>query len=244
MVSIKAWGTSMNHSSKVFRCALLCLLVAAPVCEAEEHHENSGKCTGVAEWMRTHPDETAVAMARRDAARTLVDPSLRSELEQRVARDQKARMKWLAAPGDHAAGLAVDAVDADNLAWLRALIRDQGFPTAQQVGEGGLQDAWLLLQHADRDPQLQEDVLPTLVKRHAEGELSANDLARTTDRVLLAKRQPQRYGTQFPAKAWQSNHFDVPEGQSVSEIDAHRHELGLMPLADYACMMNNARKGR
>jgi hypothetical protein len=30
----------------------------------------------------------------------------------------------------------------------------------------------------------------------------------------------------------------------VREIDAHRRELGVMPLADYVCMMRHARKGR
>lgn len=234
----------MRYLTRVHTRALFCLLFAAAACDAQDHRGNAARCPGVAEWRMAHPDESAAALARRDAARTLADPSLRIELGRRAASDQQARVKWLAAPANRAAGQEVDAVDADNLQWLRSLVRDHGFPTAQQVGEGGLQDAWLLLQHADRDPQFQDEVLPTLVKRRADGELSANDVARTTDRVLLAKRQPQRYGTQFPAKAWLSNHFDLPEGQSVSEIDAHRRELGLMPLADYACMMNSARKGR
>lgn len=234
----------MHHPIRVHSWALVCLLFAAAAYGAPEHHENAAQCPGVAHWWSSHPDESHAAMVRRDAARTLADPSLRSELGRRAASDQQARVKWLAAPENRAARQELDAVDADNLAWLSGLIREHGFPSAQQVGEGGLQDAWLLLQHADRDPQLQEDVLPALVKRHADGELNANDVARTTDRVLLAKHQPQRYGTQFPARAWLSNRFDLPEGQSVSEIDAHRAELGLMPLADYACMMNSASKGR
>lgn len=234
----------MAYSIRVHAWALLCLLFAAAAQGADDHRDNAAQCPGAAQWRRSHPDESPAAMVRRDAARTLADTSLRNELGRRAASDQRVRLNWLAAPQNRAARQEVDAVDADNMAWLRVLIHDHGFPSAQQVGEGGLQDAWLLLQHADRDPQLQEDVLPTLVKRHADGELSANDVARTTDRVLLAKHQPQRYGTQFPAKAWLSNRFDLPEGQSVSEIDAHRAELGLMPLADYACMMNSARKGR
>jgi hypothetical protein len=47
----------------------------------------------------------------------------------------------------------------------------------------------------------------------------------------------QRYGTQFD---WGSGRFDPRHIDDVSDVDAHRRQLGLMPLADYACMMNSA----
>jgi hypothetical protein len=200
-------------------------------------------CPGASAWERAHPEESEQAMAQRDAARVFTEPALRKELAERVDKDQRLRIAWLAAPRERDAARRVGAVDDDNLAWLRALVRDEGFPSVQQVGEVGVHQAWLLLQHADRSPSFQAQLLPTLEKRHADGELGASDLARFTDRVLVAQRRPQRYGTQFSPAQWISNGFRLPDGQDVQDVDARRDKLGLMPLADYICMMINARKG-
>jgi hypothetical protein len=78
----------------------------------------------------------------------------------------------------------------------------------------------------------------------ADGELSADNLARFTDRVLKAQGRPQRYGTQFSPEQMGSEHFGLPDEQSVREVEAHRRDLGAMPLADYVCMMRVARTGR
>jgi hypothetical protein len=174
-------------------------------------------------------------MAARDATRTVTDPDLRQELQERFAADQRARKDYLAAPHDPAVARRVDRLDAQNLDWLKALVRDRGIPTAAQVGENGLKWVWLLVQHADRDPQLQATVLPTFVKRYQAGELSGDDIARLTDRILIAQGKPQRFGTQFN---WLSGQFEPRQAGDIVEIDAHRQELGLMSLTDYACMMS------
>jgi uncharacterized protein DUF6624 len=173
-------------------------------------------------------------MAARDATRTFTDPDLRKELQERFAADQRARKDYLAAPHDPATTRRVDQLDAESLNWLKALVRDKGIPTAEQVGENGVKWAWLLVQHADRDPKLQVTVLPMFVKRYETGELSADDVAKLTDRILVAQGKPQRFGTQFN---WLSGQFERHQGGDIAEIDAHRRDLGLMPLTDYACMM-------
>jgi hypothetical protein len=72
-------------------------------------------------------------------------------------------------------------------------------------------------------------------QRHQAGELSADDLAKLTDRVLLAAGKQQRFGTQFD---WSSGQFKPKGTGNTADIEANRQALGLMPLADYACMMN------
>jgi hypothetical protein len=104
-------------------------------------------------------------------------------------------------------------------------------------------EAWLLAQHADRAPKFQAALLPALEQRHAAGEFNASDLARFTDRVLKAQGKPQRYGTQFPPEEMRTQYFGLPDEQSLREVDAQRRELGVMPLADYACMMSYLRIG-
>jgi hypothetical protein len=191
-------------------------------------------CPGATSWNEAHREQLPEAMTARDAARTFTDPDLRQKLEERFAADQRARKDYLVAPHDPAVARRVEQLDAQNMDWLKALVRDRGIPTAEQVGENGVKWAWLLVQHADRDPELQATVLPMLVKRYEAGELSGDNIARLTDRILLAQGKPQRFGTQFN---WRSGQFERRAAGEVAEIDAHRRELGLMPLADYACMM-------
>jgi hypothetical protein len=78
-------------------------------------------------------------------------------------------------------------------------------------------------------------VQPIFVQRQKAGELPADDVAKLTDRVLLAAGKPQRFGTQFD---WYSGQFKLKGAGNIADIEANRQALGLMPLADYACMMN------
>ena len=72
----------------------------------------------------------------------------------------------------------------------------QGWPGRSLVGEEAAHAAWLLAQHADRHPALQEQWLSLLEAAVAQGEASPIDLAHLTDRVLLARGELQVYGTQ------------------------------------------------
>ena len=204
----------------------------------------SAACPGAQAWAVSHPQESDEALAGRDAARSFTHPALRAELAARVARDQKARIAWLADRNDRAAARAVNLVDDENVRWLHALVRAQDFPTASQVGERGVKDAWLLAQHADIAPKFQAALLPVMEQRALQGELPLSDCARFTDRVLKAQGKPQRYGTEFPPEEWATPHFGLPDEASVQLVEANRRALGLMPLADYVCMMSEARKPR
>jgi hypothetical protein len=198
-------------------------------------------CPGATSWSRSHPTLAETTPRAEGAAESAIeDDDLFKELHARVDRDQALRRKWLAAPNDETLAQAVNEVDSANLTWMRKLISENGFPTAAQVGKEGVHLAWVLLQHADQDPQFQRELLPVLEQRYSAGELPANDLARFTDRVLLASGKPQRYGTQFD---WFSGEFKLPEPGRLAEIDKERARLGLMPLSDYVCSIDRARKG-
>ena len=193
------------------------------------------QCPGARAWDETHKDQLPEAMLRRDSARSLTKPELLAEIRKRANRDQEARRAWLGHQSNGALGDMVYRVDQGNIAWLRGLIGTQGLPTAAEVGESGVHLTWLLIQHADAARDLQQKALPLLVERYKAGELPATDLARLIDRMLVEHKKPQRFGTQFD---WLSGKFPVPDPARITEIDANRRELGLMPLADYACRMN------
>ena len=209
--------------------AVASVLVLVSVALADEG------CPGADAWTRAHPRFDDDAVAARDAARTPSAPALLTELERRVAEDQKARHTFLAGPTRSVETDAVRRIDAENLKWLKKEIRRNGFPAAAAVGERGVHLAWVLLQHADADSEFRRSLVPVMLERFKAGELSPLDLARFVDRVLKAAGQPQQYGTQFD---WQSHTFSLPPSGELTQIDRHRREIGLMPLADYACTMN------
>jgi uncharacterized protein DUF6624 len=223
--------------------ALLCVWVLVlPLtghCASDEAVLPSTVCPGAAAWKAAHPEDSADAIAQRDQARTFTDPDLRKQLQERFETDQRARREMIRAPSDRDVQRRVDSIDADNLAWLKKLVQDTGIPSAEQVGENGVKWAWALVQHADRDPKLQATVLPQFAKRYEAGELPAEDLAKLTDRILIALGKAQRFGTQFD---WLSGKFNPRGVTDLAAIDARRQEIGLMPLADYACMMNDKLK--
>jgi hypothetical protein len=196
-------------------------------------------CPGADAWKEAHRDQLAAALTARDAARSFSAPELRAELERRVEADQHARKRLLNNPQDLEARNSVLRMDEENLAWLKKLVNENGIPTVAQVGENGVHWTWLLVQHADADPGFQMSIQPVFAQRQAAGELPADDLAKLTDRVLLAAGKPQRFGTQFD---WFSGKFRPKGSVNLADIDANRQAIGLMPLADYACMMNDRLK--
>jgi hypothetical protein len=218
--------------------ALIVLSLAASVLPAQAaDDESTSACPGEEAWKAAHSDSSNAAMNKRDAARTPSRPDLLEELRRRAGADQTARRVMLAHPGDDAAVRAVTQVDDDDVAWLTRLLKRDGFPHVDQIGEVGLHLVWVLVQHADRDPPLQRLVLKAFERLHAANEVSADDLARLTDRLLVNQNKPQRYGTQFD---WASGRFDPKNIADAEVIDGRRRELGLMPLADFACVINRA----
>ncbi|HEY6279969.1 MAG TPA: DUF6624 domain-containing protein [Streptosporangiaceae bacterium] len=153
---------------------------------------------------------------------------LRAELLRRAALDQDARRQ---AERDWE---PVAAVDADNLPWLKQVIAESGWPGRSLVGEDGAHAAWLLAQHADRDPAFQRTCLTLMTEAAGRGEASGTELAYLTDRVLLAEDQPQEYGTQLAGRdgRWQPRKLRDPDA-----VDRRRASVGLGPIADYTASM-------
>ena len=220
--------------------AFLAAVVGGFSCSAERAGatQPDEACPGAISWEREHQNGVNAARKGGDRNPAISEAALLEDLRLRVEKDQAARKRWLADQNSAELADVVESIDTENVAWLRKLISEKGFPTAAQVGNEGVHYAWVLLQHADQDPKFQSDLLPVLEQRFSAGELPANDLARFTDRVLMASGKSQRYGTQFD---WFAGEFALPEADKLIKIDAARAQLGLMPLVDYVCTIRKAR---
>ena len=155
-----------------------------------------------------------------------MDQELRAELLRRVAADQQARQALDVA--------AVAVADGENLPWLQQVISDVGWPGKSLVGEDGAQAAWLLAQHADRDPAFQRRCLDLLTAAVERGEATVVQQAYLTDRVLLHEGQPQEYGTQAIAR---EGRFVPKNLRDPDHVDERRASVGLGSLAGYLARM-------
>lgn len=114
---------------------------------------------------------------------------------------------------------------------LREIIEEFGWPTITLVGKDGEDAAWAIAQHSDLDPAFQDFALEWLRAAAQAGEASLGNLAYLEDRVLVARGEPQRWGTQIRC----GEDGPVPATPIVDEatVDERRTEAGLAPLADY-----------
>ncbi len=118
--------------------------------------------------------------------------------------------------------------NAENLA---IILSNHGWPCLEEYGSDAEFAAWLIAQHADHDPELQERCLRLLKEQKGNRQRKLH-IAFLEDRVRMNRGQPQLYGTQFRT--------DV-EGQYVpwaihdpEDLERRRMEMGLEPFAVYS----------
>lgn len=96
------------------------------------------------------------------------DPALREELLRLAREDQQARAFLERDAGEAGDADAMVASDGLRLGRLQRIVAEGGFPRARQVARDGVAAAWLLQQHAGRDPAFQERVLAELSAREGD----------------------------------------------------------------------------
>ena len=182
----------------------------------------------------------AIGMQAQTARSTSVaNPALRQELLERYKRDQAVRDEWIRKGVQHtdAAVMArVEAVDSENTARMRHIIKQYGWPGPELVGKDGTEAAFILVQHAD--PAFQREVLPLVRDAYQANKLSGQDYALLLDRVLVREGKLQVYGTQAKSFDQWKGHEPVLEPiEDEANIDRRRAEVGLPALAEYLVML-------
>jgi hypothetical protein len=171
-----------------------------------------------------------------------MDDELVAELLARRDEDQRVRRLVSGFVGDPEARVPDDLaaewerVDSANTGWLGELLATRGWPGRTLVGDEGALAAWLLAQHADRDPGLQQAFLGALREAVAAGEASPAHLAYLEDRVRLNAGQPQWYGTQFIHEGGELAPYPIEDPE---RLDKRRAEAGLEPFAAYEARLRD-----
>ena len=171
------------------------------------------------------------------------EEKLRQELLSRVAEDQRVRqevVKYLqqhqgALPegGKDAMPAAVTTmleIDHRNTARMKEIVERYGWPGFALVGQDGEQAAWLLVQHADHDHEFQKRCLVLLAAAVHGGQAAAKHMAYLTDRVRVAEKQKQIYGTQFH---YVGSRRESDPIEDEAHVDSRRQAVGLSSMAQY-----------
>ena len=156
-------------------------------------------------------------------------PALARELHAMAVKDQEVRQAFVAAvKQDEETYKPVQRVDDANLARLKQIVRQHGWPTAALVGSAGVGDAWLLAQHAPGD--FIAKALPPLRQAADRGEIAWSKVALMIDRDLMDRDEPQIYGSQLRMV---DGHFAPWTIEDQAHVDERRAQVGLGPLAEY-----------
>lgn len=155
-------------------------------------------------------------------------PELRAELLEMSRVDQKARKRSLIDFDE------VMKIDKKNTERLIAIVAEHGWPTISMVYEDGARAAWLLVQHADQNPEFQKTVLKLMEKLLDTNEVHRSNYAYLYDRT----HTPQLYGTQGECKGsgvWVPREIEDPEN-----VDKRRAEMEIHigSLEEYTNLMH------
>ena len=172
--------------------------------------------------------------------------TLRVELLRRVAEDQTVRERFAevfraGTVPDSALIAALQATDSSNTLWLRNVVARHGWPDRDAIGPDGASAAFLIVQHADRDTAFQAEMLVALAAAFERDQADGQSIALLTDRVAVARGEPQPYGTQTT----------ITDGRIVlrpvadsANVDAKRATMGLPPLREYLRVLDSVYLGR
>ncbi|MGF1462128.1 MAG: DUF6624 domain-containing protein [Maricaulaceae bacterium] len=174
------------------------------------------------------------------------------ELGERAARDQFGRFTAFGTPGwpetldvlgddltaveeFHVGNRIIRdlrAIDADNLAWLKAAHRAHGaWWTISKIGEASAFNAWLIAQHAVADLDWMTDILAEMEALLPQGEVIPRNFALLYDRVQVQNGRLQRYGSQFQCR---DGCCVISPMEDPDRVEDLRASVGLNSFADSA----------
>ncbi len=174
------------------------------------------------------------------------EPQLAKEIKAMRDEDQKNRIKWskMYSQGKQDTKKfkeftrEVIAVDRRNTARMREIVTQFGWPDYDLVGEGPSNSAWLIVQHADRNPAFQAKCLPLLKEAVEKGKANPSNYAYLYDRVAVSKGEKQLYATQSSTNNGLSEGSFYPIAEEEN-VQVRREQMNISrSIVDYAASMS------
>jgi hypothetical protein len=125
-------------------------------------------------------------------AQTKLNLHLQQELDSILEVDQHARMNITPGGINQAEFRRMQQTDSSNLARVRAILKQYGYPGTSLVGASTNEAAWYVIQHSSSIDQY----LPMVKAAAEQGELPYFRYAQMLDRQLMSQGKEQLYGTQ------------------------------------------------
>ncbi len=127
----------------------------------------------------------------------------------------------------------VEAIDLENTRKLRQITKKHGFPNADLIGLDVVSNVFTMIIHSP-SIELQKENLPYLRQAAQTNQYILPDIALLTDKILVAEKKPQIYGTQFRTKAGKMYLQETIEPEKLNE---RRAEMNLPTMEEYVKML-------
>jgi hypothetical protein len=137
------------------------------------------------------------------------------------------------------------SIDAENRERLKGIIQEHGYPTRAMVGKEAMHGVFLMIQHADQDPEWQKAQLIHIEEAVKNGDMDGQNYAYLYDRIRTHEGKKQRYGTQFSKVDPMSGTVELFETEDLDNLDMRRMEVGMMPVEMYKeFMLKNFKRSK
>lgn len=118
--------------------------------------------------------------------------------------------------------------DSLHLQYVSIVLAENGWLGISEIGKKANISLFLAVQHAE-DNKIRERYYPMLEASALKNESSLAQMATMKDRILVQRKLPQRYGTQWNYIGDEAVLFPLEDVNSVNE---NRTSVGLQPLTD------------
>jgi Family of unknown function (DUF6624) len=125
-----------------------------------------------------------------------------------------------------------DSVFTTHQKRIKEVFVEYGFVGFDLAGKEGSQNFWLMVQHADHNPEFQKEVLEKMKIEVDRGNAYSSNYGLLVDRVKLNTGQKQVYGTQvtYNFETGQAYPKELADSATVNE---RRNSIGLEPIENY-----------
>lgn len=157
--------------------------------------------------------------------------SIKQQLALMVDLDQKVRGLFIEDVINAKTRILLEEVDRFHTDHLKSIVKGYDWVTILKFDEEVGYHVWLLVQHADHDPDFQTSFMAALEKLWPLNETYRKNYAYLYDRIASNHGRKQRYGTQ--AKIEGNQVKLLPYEGSFDDLNERRREIGLEPIQEY-----------